>query len=240
MLAPGLSRVNCRMRALPVAGVRVQTSAGRISYRPCSCRLRLQADWATQLRVIRSVPAVACCLTHQGVVNCNRPVQQAVWLHRRGNHCQCKRNRMTPCCQLSRWLCAANASFAARSSGVEVALATVLLGVVGVGGHISNQLEDFLLQVFGWLQLASHLDSGVTTFRNESAWQRSLPSPSRTHCDVRNPRVERQDESHPHIHFSHANGPSSCKCCSRQELRASGAVWVACGPSGGEHLPVVF
>ena len=123
---------------------------------------------------------------------------------------------------------AAAPRFAAKSSGVKVALAIVLLSIVGVDGHISNQLEDFLLQVFGGLQLASHPDSAATTFRNEGAWQKSLPSSSCTDCDVRNPRVERQDESHPHIRSLHANGPSSCKCCSRQQLRASGAAWVAC------------
>ena len=65
---------------------------------------------------------------------------------------------------------------AAGSSGVEVALATVLPGVVGVDGHVPNQLQDFLLQVFGGLQLASDLDSAVTTCRNEGRWQRSAQS----------------------------------------------------------------
>ena len=85
---------------------------------------------------------------------------------------------------------------AAGSSGVEVALATVLPGVVGVDGHVPNQLQDFLLQVFGGLQLASDLDSAVTTFRNEGTWQRSLPSLLPANCDASSTRVERHDERH--------------------------------------------
>ena len=85
---------------------------------------------------------------------------------------------------------------AAGSSGVEVALATVLPGVVGVDGHVPNQLQEFLLQVLGGLQLASGLDSAVTTFRNEGTWQRSLSSLLRANCDASSSRVDRHDERH--------------------------------------------
>ena len=87
------------------------------------------------------------------------------------------------------------AQLATQSHDV-VGLAVVLPGVVDVHGHIPNQLQDLLLQVFGGLRLASDLESAVTAFRNTGSWPVDLSSLS---CDSSGPsHVRQQMLSGPH------------------------------------------
>ena len=73
----------------------------------------------------------------------------------------------------------------ADQTDVDATLGLVLPGVVARDGHIPNQLQDFLLQVFGGYRLASGLDAAATHFRNSGGWQHAIP----IHAD--------QDDGHP-------------------------------------------
>ena len=59
-------------------------------------------------------------------------------------------------------------------SGVSASLHLILPGVVDSAGHVPNQLQDFLLQVFGGYRLASSLDAAATHFKNFGGWPQSI------------------------------------------------------------------
>ena len=65
---------------------------------------------------------------------------------------------------------------ASRDPGSRVDLSTALPGTLRGDGHVPNQLQDLLLQMFGGLRVASDLESAVTQFRNTGSWPESLPS----------------------------------------------------------------
>ena len=57
---------------------------------------------------------------------------------------------------------------------MDASLGLVVPGVTRADGHIPNQLQDFLLQVFGGYRLASDLDAAATHFRNAGGWPVAL------------------------------------------------------------------
>ena len=62
----------------------------------------------------------------------------------------------------------------AGQQDVDATLGLIIPGVMSSDGHVPNQLQDFLLQVFGGYRLASNLDAAATHFRNTGSWQREL------------------------------------------------------------------
>ena len=59
----------------------------------------------------------------------------------------------------------------AGQQDVDATLGLIIPAVMSSDGHVPNQLQDFLLQVFGGYRLASNLDAAATHFRNTGSWQ---------------------------------------------------------------------
>ena len=94
-------------------------------------------------------------------------------------------------------------NLAAARPQTRLALSAIIPSVVDRNGHVPNQLQDLLLQMFGGLGLESDLDSAVTSFRNSGAWQLSLPSLQReASCEEDGQTLREHDARYTTANFS--------------------------------------